>query len=149
MHVHQILNLAPHIDDFTTAEPAVVALAKATDASEVRRCCRPLQTPTTLNTWIGPASSNAPNAASDCRPAPTDVGITGLLDEVDGAVLAETLAAFTQPRDTHDKATPAQRRADALAAIANAAATNQRPLGCPRCRFWWIWRICRRAPTRV
>jgi hypothetical protein len=37
LHVHQILAAAPHIDDFATSEPAVVALAKATDASEVRR----------------------------------------------------------------------------------------------------------------
>ena len=36
-----------------------------------------------------------------------------MLDEVDGAILAETLASFTRPR-THDTTTPAQRRADAL-----------------------------------
>ncbi len=37
LHVHQILAAAPHIDDFPAAEPAVVALAKLTDACEVRR----------------------------------------------------------------------------------------------------------------
>ena len=39
--------------------------------------------------------------------------ITGMLDEVDGAILAETLASFTRPR-TPTTTTPAQRRADAL-----------------------------------
>ena len=33
-----------------------------------------------------------------------------MLDEVDGAILAETLASFTAP-DTHDTTTPAQRAA--------------------------------------
>jgi len=130
MHVHQILNLAPHIDDFTTAEPAVVALAKATDASEVRRVLQTVadaHNPEHLD-WTREQQRAKRGLRLSAR-ANGMWGITGLLDEVDGAVLAETLAAFTQPRDTHDKATPAQRRADALAAIANAAATNQRPLG--------------------
>ncbi|MBK9434395.1 MAG: hypothetical protein IPN52_04500 [Micrococcales bacterium] len=53
--------------------------------------------------------------------------ITGMLDEVDGAILAETLASFTRPPDTHDTTTPAQRSADALTDMSKAAAANTPP----------------------
>ncbi len=52
-----------------------------------------------------------------------------MLDEVDGAILAETLASFTRSPDTHDTTTPAQRRADALTDMSKSAAANTHPGG--------------------
>ena len=130
LHVHQILAAAPHIDDFPSAQPAVVALAKATDASEVRRVLQTVadaHNPTHLDLTL--EQQRAKRSLRLSARANGMWAITGMLDEVDGAVLAETLAAFTRTPDTLDTTTPAQRRADALADMANAAANNQRPLG--------------------
>lgn len=55
--------------------------------------------------------------------------ITGLLDEVEGARLAEVLETFSATRDACVEATLPQRRADGLAAMAEAAETNRTPLG--------------------
>ncbi|MEZ5118831.1 MAG: DUF222 domain-containing protein [Candidatus Nanopelagicales bacterium] len=130
LHVHQILAAAPHIDDFATSEPAVVALAQATDASEVRRVLQTVadaHNPSHLDLTL--EQQRAKRSLRLSARANGMWSITGLLDEVDGAVLAETLASFTRTPDTHDTTTPGQRRADALADMANAAATNHRPLG--------------------
>jgi hypothetical protein len=108
----------------------VVALAKATDASEVRRVLQTVadaHNPTHLDLTL--EQQRAKRSLRLSARANGMWSITGLLDEVDGAVLAETLASFTRSPDTHDTASPGQRRADALADMATAAATNHRPLG--------------------
>ena len=130
LHVHQILTAAPHIDDFPAAQPAVVALATATDASEVRRVLQTVadaDNPAHLDLTV--EQQRAKRSLRLSARANGMWAVTGLLDEVDGAVLAETLASFTRLPDTHDSTTPAQRRADALADMATAAAANHRPLG--------------------
>ena len=130
LHVHQILAAAPHIDDFPSSEPAVVALAKATDASEVRRVLQTVadaHNPTHLDLTL--EQQRAKRSLRLSARANGMWAITGMLDEVDGAVLAETLAAFTRTPDTHDTTTPAQRRADALTDMSRAAAANTHPGG--------------------
>jgi len=130
LHVYQILTAAPHIDDFPAAQPAVVALAAATDASEVRRVLQTVadaDNPQHLDLTV--EQQRAKRSLRLSARANGMWAITGLLDEVDGAILADTLAAFTRPRDTHDITTPAQRRADALADMASAAAANTHPVG--------------------
>ena len=94
----------------------------------------------------------APNAASDCRPAPAYGcgGSPGSLTGVDGAVLAETLAAFTQPRDTHDQGHPGPAPCRCLGRHRQRGCSNQRPLGSVAVSILVdLERICRRAPTRV
>ncbi|MEZ5118444.1 MAG: DUF222 domain-containing protein [Candidatus Nanopelagicales bacterium] len=132
LHVHQILTAAPHIDDFRPANnrrrshwprppmpvggaPGVAAVAADAD--------NPAHADLTIEQQRAKRSLRLSARANGMW------AITGLLDEVDGAVLAETLAAFTRTPDTHDTTTPAQRRADALADMATAAAANHRPLG--------------------
>ena len=57
--------------------------------------------------------------------------LTGMLDDVEGARLAEVLEQFSAARDAGVDAgeTLPQRRADALAAMAEAANANRNPLG--------------------
>ncbi|MEI2619199.1 MAG: DUF222 domain-containing protein [Candidatus Nanopelagicales bacterium] len=130
LHVYQILAHAPAIDDFTSKQAAIVGLAKLTDASEVRRVLQvaaEADNPTHLD-----LSLDQQRAKRSLRLSARANGmwaITGMLDEVDGAILAETLASFTRPPDTHDTTTPAQRRADALTDMSKAAAANTHPGG--------------------
>ena len=130
LHVHQILAHAPGIDDFTAKQAAAVGLAKLTDASEVRRVLQvaaDADNPAHLDLTID--QQRAKRSLRLSARANGMWAITGMLDEVDGAILADTLASFTRPPDTHDTTTPAQRRADALADMATAAAASTRPLG--------------------
>jgi hypothetical protein len=55
--------------------------------------------------------------------------LTGLLDDIEGARLAEVLEAFSASRDAGVDVTLPQRRADALAMMAEAASANHTPLG--------------------
>jgi hypothetical protein len=55
--------------------------------------------------------------------------LTGLLDDIEGARLAEVLEAFSASRDAGVDVTLPQRRADALAMMAEAASANAHPLG--------------------
>ncbi len=91
----------------TSKEAAIVGLAKLTDASEVRRVLQVVaeaDNPTHLTShW----TSNAPNASCARLPGRIRGRSPGQFDEVDGAILAETLASFTRPPDTHDTTTPA------------------------------------------
>ena len=130
LHVHQILAHAPAIDDFTAKQAAAVGLAKLTDASEVRRVLQvaaDADNPAHLDLTID--QQRAKRSLRLSARANGMWALTGLLDEVDGAILAETLASFTRTADTLDAATPAQRRADALADMTNAAAATTGPLG--------------------
>ncbi len=130
LHVHQILAHAPCIDDFTAKQAAAVGLAKLTDASEVRRVLQvaaDADNPAHLDLTVD--QQRAKRSLRLSARANGMWALTGLLDEVDGAILADTLASFTRPPDTHDTTTPAQRRADALADMSRAAAANTRPLG--------------------
>ena len=75
LHVHQILAAAPHIDDFPSAQPAVVALAKATDASEVRRVLQTVadaHNPTHLDLTL--EQQRAKRSPAAVRPRERDVG---------------------------------------------------------------------------
>ena len=89
----------PAIDDFTSKQAAIVGLAKLTDASEVRRVLQvaaEADNPTHLD-----LSLDQQRAKRSLRLSARANGmwaITGMLDEVDGAILAETLASFTRPR---------------------------------------------------
>jgi hypothetical protein len=130
LHVYQILTAAPAIDDFPAAQPAVVALAAATDASEVRRVLQTVadaDNPQHLDLTV--EQQRAKRSLRLSARANGMWAITGLLDEVDGAILADTLASFTRPPDTLDTTTPAQRRADALTDMSKAAAANTHPGG--------------------
>ena len=110
------------IDDFTSKQAAIVGLAGLTDASEVRRglqVAAEADNPTHLD-----LSLDQQRAKRSLRLSARANGmwaITGMLDEVDGAILAETLASFTRPR-TPTTPPPAQRRADALTDMSKAAA---------------------------
>ena len=98
LHVYQILAHAPAIDDFTSKQAAIVGLAKLTDASEVRRVLQvaaEADNPTHLDFTL---DQQRAKRSPGCPPGEWDVGVTGMLDEVDGAILAETLASFTRPR---------------------------------------------------
>ncbi|MCB9428410.1 MAG: DUF222 domain-containing protein [Actinobacteria bacterium] len=130
LHVYQILAHAPAIDDFTSKQAAIVGLAKLTDASEVRRVLQvaaEADNPTHLDLTLD--QQRAKRSLRLSARANGMWAITGMLDEVDGAILAETLASFTRPPDTHDTTTPAQRRADALTDMSKAAAANTHPGG--------------------
>jgi hypothetical protein len=129
-HVYQILSHAPAIDDFTSKQTGAVALATVTDASELRRVLQvaaEADNPAHLDLTID--QQRAKRCLRLSARANGMWAITGMLDEVDGAILADTLAAFTRPPDTHDTTTPAQRRADALTDMSKAAAANTHPVG--------------------
>ncbi len=144
LHVHQILAHAPRIDDFTAKQAAAVGLAKLTDASEVRRVLQVVadaDNPAHLDLTID--QQRAKRSLRLSARANGMWAITGLLDEVDGAILADTLASFTRPPDTHDTTTPAQRRADALADMANSR-RSQPPARseCPQSASWSTSNTC-------
>ena len=116
-----------------------------------RRCagyCRSPLRPTTPPTWI--LTLDQQRAKRSLRLSARANGmwaITGMLDEVDGAILAETWhrsPAPGHPRHHH----PGPARADALTDMSKAAAANTHPGGCPRCPSWWIWRTCPPVTTR-
>ena len=98
LHVYQILAHAPR-SMTSPAKAAIVGLAKLTDASEVRRVLQvaaEADNPTHLD-----LSLDQQRAKRSLRLSARANGmwaITGMLDEVDGAILAETLASFTRPR---------------------------------------------------
>lgn len=109
LHVYQILAHAPAIDDFTSKEAAIVGLAKLTDASEVRRVLQvaaEADNPTHLD-----LSLEQQRAKRSLRLSARANGMWAItmLGEVDGAILAETLASFTRPghpRHHHPGPTP-------------------------------------------
>ena len=97
--MYQILAHAPAIDDFTSKQAAIVGLAKMTDASEVRRVLQvaaEADNPTHLD--FEPGSATRQTVLRLSARANGMWAITGMLDEVDGRSLAETLASFTRPR---------------------------------------------------
>ena len=122
--MYQILAHAPAIDDFTSKQAAIVGLAKLTTCpSEVRRCCRSPLRPNNPPTWT--LSLDQQRAKRSLRLSARANGMWAITDcstRVDGAILAETLASFTAPPDTHDTTTSAQRRADAPTDMSKAAA---------------------------
>ena len=73
--------------------------------------------------------------------------ITGMLDEVDGAIWPKPWHRSPAP-DTHDTTT-GPRRADALTDMSKAGGgQTPTPAGCPRCPSSWIWRTCPPVTTR-
>ncbi|MBK9434490.1 MAG: DUF222 domain-containing protein [Micrococcales bacterium] len=87
LHVYQILAHAPAIDDFTSKEAAIVGLAKLTDASEVRRVLQVVaeaDNPTHLDLTLD--QQRAKRSLRLSARANGMWAITGMLDEVDGAI---------------------------------------------------------------
>ncbi len=129
-HVTVITRAGATLPGFAALEPAVVACAAATDPVEVRRVLE------VIADQIAPGKPELDAAAQHARRGlylsarPSGMWrISGLLDDTTGSKLADLLASFTAPSDTLDDTTPAQRRADALDTLVDAAAANTRPLG--------------------
>ncbi len=129
-HVTVITRAGATLPGFAALESAVVACASATDPVEVRRVLE------VITDQIAPGKPDLDAAAQRARRGlylsarPSGMWrISGLLDDTTGSKLADLIASFTAPADTLDNTTPAQRRADALDTLADAAAANTRPLG--------------------
>ena len=130
----------PAIDDFTSKQAAIVGLAKLTDASEVRRVLQvaaEADNPTHLDLTLD--QQRAKRSLRLSARANGMWAITGMLDEVDGAILAETLASFTRPRTpTTPPPGPTPRRCPDRH-VQGRGGQHPPPAGCPRCPSWWIW----------
>ena len=97
----------PAIDDFTSKEAAIVGLAKLTDASEVRlvlQVAAEADNPTHLDLTLD--QQRAKRSLRLSARANGMWAITGIADEVDGAILAETSGIVHPPPDTHDTPPP-------------------------------------------
>ncbi len=128
VHAGVIAENAPGIDDFADAERAITDLATLTDPTCVRQI---LQTVADQHNPTRPDLCAADQRAKrglrlSARPSGM-WRLSGLLDALDGARLSEVLARFTA--EPAPDTTAEQRRADALADLAAAAAANTRPLG--------------------
>ncbi|MEZ5186375.1 MAG: DUF222 domain-containing protein [Candidatus Nanopelagicales bacterium] len=130
-HVHAITSHAETISEFKDLEPAVVQLATQTDPTEVGRILRVVADAETDGDR-GDLDYAVQRGKRSLRITARANGmwrLEGLLDEISGAAVANALAAFTAPRDSHDTTTANQRRADALTDIADATIANSKPLG--------------------
>ncbi|MFN8185078.1 MAG: DUF222 domain-containing protein [Candidatus Nanopelagicales bacterium] len=131
-HVAVILQTTQGLKQRAEVVAAAVGLAAATDARETRQV---LQVIADAEDGTHGQLSHAEQRSRRClRLSARASGmwrLTGLLDDVEGARLAEVLEQFSAPRDAGVDATETlpQRRADALAAVAAAAAANRSPLG--------------------
>jgi hypothetical protein len=129
-HVAAITADAHRIDDFSTIESGVVAVAEITEPAELRRIlkilveqCRPDgldDDHKDQHDRRGISVSQTPNGMFH---------LEGYLDGVSGQQLRDTLTTFMDRADRADSRTPRQRRADALADLVAAAAANTNPLG--------------------
>ena len=120
----------PGIDDFTTKQAAIVGLAKLTDASEVRWCCRSPLRPTTPPTWTWSSDQQRAKRSPRCPPGRMGCGRSpGCSTRSTGRSWLKP-GIVHPPPDTHaDTTTPAQRRADAPTDMSKAAAANTHPGG--------------------
>jgi len=131
-HVSVVLHTTQGLKQRAETVAAAVDLAAATDPRETRHV---LQVIADAEGGAHGQLTHAEQRARRClRLSARPSGmwrLTGLLDDVEGARLAEVLEKFSAARDAGVDATETlpQRRADALAAIAAAAEANRNPLG--------------------
>ena len=129
-HVAVITRAAASLPGFTAVEPAITALAATTDPLETRRVLEVIADQVNPTSGELDAAEQAARRNLHLSARPSGMWrISGLLDDLSGSKLADLLASFTTPPDTLDTTTSAQRRADALNSLADAAAANTRPLG--------------------
>ena len=131
-HVSVVLATTQGLKQRAETVAAAVGLAAATDPRETRHV---LQVIADAEDGTHGQLSHAEQRSRRCvRLSARPSGmwrLSGLLDDVEGARLAELLAQFSAARDAGVDATETlpQRRADALAAMAAAAGANRSPLG--------------------
>jgi hypothetical protein len=131
-HVSVVLQTTKGLDLRARTVAAAVVLAAATDPRETRHV---LQVVADAQDGKHGHLSHLEQRERRCvRLSARPSGmwrLSGMLDDVEGARLAEVLEQFSASRDAGVDAgeTLPQRRADALAAMAEAAAANRNPLG--------------------
>lgn len=126
----QVLADAHAVLDLTGREDGWVDLATQVGPTEVRHLVQVIvdqHNPAAPDLTAAAQQAKRGLRISWCRNGM--VRLTGLLTETDGTRLADTLEVFTDPPTATDARTPDQRRADALADLAAAAAANTSPLG--------------------
>lgn len=128
MHAAVIAENAQAIPNFRSIEHTTAQVAAEVDPVSVRHVLQ------TIADAHNPAKPDLDTAEQRARRSlrlsarPSGMWrISGLLTDIDGAALADVLASFTAEPDPDSS--PEQRRADALADVASAAAANTRPLG--------------------
>ncbi|MCB8997878.1 MAG: DUF222 domain-containing protein [Actinobacteria bacterium] len=131
-HVSVVLQTTKGLGRRAEVVDAAVALAAATDPRETRHVLQVIAD--AADGEHGHLSHAEQRERRSLRLTARPSGmwrLTGLLDDVEGARLAEVLEQFSASRDAGVDAgeTLGQRRADALAAMAQAAHTNRNPLG--------------------
>jgi len=131
-HVSVILQTTQGMKQRPQVVAAAVGLAAATDPRETRHVLQVLaDAEDGKNGQLSHAEQRARRGVRLTARASGMWRLTGLLDDVEGARLADVLTQFSAARDAGVDAGQSlpQRRADALAAIASAAAANKTPLG--------------------
>ena len=131
-HVSVVLQTTQGLKQRGQVVAAAVVLAAATDPRETRHVLQVVAD--AQGGEHGQLSHAEQRARRGVRLSARASGmwrLSGLLDDVEGARLAEVLGQFSAARDAGVDAGESlpQRRADALAAVAAAAAANRTPLG--------------------
>jgi hypothetical protein len=131
-HVAVVLQTTEGLKHRAETVAAAVGLAAATDPRETRHVLQVIADAD--DGTHGELSHAQQRARRGLRLSARPSGmwrLSGLLDDVEGARLAEVLEVFGAGRDAGVDPTETlpQRRADALGAIAAAAAANRTPLG--------------------
>ncbi len=131
-HVSVILQTTEGLKQRAEVIAAATELASATDARETRQVLQVIAD--AHDGAHGELSHAQQRARRSLRLSARPSGmwrLTGLLDDIEGARLAEVLEAFSASRDAGVDAgeTLQQRRADALSMMAEAASANHTPLG--------------------
>lgn len=131
-HVAVVLQTTQGLDQRAETIAAAVGLASATDPRETRHVLQVIAD--AQDGEHGHLSHMAQRERRSLRLSARPSGmwrLTGLLDDVEGARLAEVLEQFSASRNAavDPSETLPQRRADALAAMAEAASSNHTPLG--------------------
>ena len=131
-HVSVILATTEGVKARAQAVAAAVDLAAATDPRETRHVLQVIaDAEDGEHGQLSHAEQRARRGVRLTARASGMWALTGLLDDIDGARLADLLEVFSPVPDAgvDPGQTLPQRRADALAAIAAAAAANRAPLG--------------------
>ncbi|MBK6762084.1 MAG: DUF222 domain-containing protein [Micrococcales bacterium] len=131
-HVSVVLQTTQGLKQRGQVVAAAVVLAAATDPRETRHVLQVVAD--AQGGEHGQLSHAEQRARRGVRLSARASGmwrLSGLLDDVEGARLAEVLGQFSAARDAGVDAGESlpQRRADALGAVAAAAAANRTPLG--------------------
>ena len=131
-HVSVILATTQGLKQRAQVVAAAVDLAAATDPRETRHVLQVIaDAQDGEHGQLSHAEQRARRGVRLTARASGMWALTGLLDDIDGARLAELLEVFSPAPDAgvDPGQTLPQRRADALAAITAAAAANRSPLG--------------------